>query len=230
MLLIGAGLLTRSLTRRARRCFSGLGVERACFREWDREDRAIPVNHVEAKQQRDLEPRLGHRDPLHRRRVLGAHDVEQPAELTRAHQLHLLGRGAPAGRQETQLAELFFEGHAGEQGVEVLGGSGCGDQRCQDQDMADARHRNALSGPRRCVKSYAQNGTSEALALFGTVGASFRHYSISREMDPCRVIVFCGSPASPCCPSLCRSPRKPPQAPFKATSRISKGRQLSTPR
>jgi hypothetical protein len=45
------------------------------------------------------------------------------------------------------LAEFFFEGHAGEEGVEILGGSGCGQQDRENQDVADMRLRIALSGP-----------------------------------------------------------------------------------
>jgi len=116
------------LSRRTRRRLGGVGIERPRFRERNREDGAIAVDHVEAEQQRDLETRLRHGDALHGRRVLGAHDVEQPAEFPRAHELHLLRRGAPAGRQEIELAEFFFEGHAGEEGIEILGGRGGGQQ------------------------------------------------------------------------------------------------------
>ena len=78
------------LSRRARGRFRGIGIERARFAERDREDRAIAMDHIEAKEQRDFEPRLGHHDALDRRGVLGSDDVEQPAQLPRAHQLHLL--------------------------------------------------------------------------------------------------------------------------------------------
>ena len=79
------------------------------------------MDDIEAEQQRNLEPRLGHRDPLHGRRVLGADDVEQPAQFARAHELQLLRRRATVGRQQVELAEFFFEGHAGEERVEILG-------------------------------------------------------------------------------------------------------------
>ena len=101
-----------------------VGVERTRFGEGNREDRPEAVDHVEPEQERDLEPRLGHRDALHRRRVLGADDVEHPPQLPGPHQLHLLRGGPPARRQQVQLAELFFQGHAGKEGVEVLCGSG----------------------------------------------------------------------------------------------------------
>src|SRR3989442_4124541 len=132
----------------------GVGIERTRFAERDREDRAIAVDHVEAKEQRDLEAGLGDGDALHRRRVLGAHDVEQPAQFARAHEIHLLWRGAPVGRQQIQLAQLFFEGHAGEERVEVLGRSWCGEEDRENQNVADTRHRIALSGPGKVQQSY----------------------------------------------------------------------------
>src|SRR5467141_1182448 len=79
-------------------------------------------------------------------------------------------------------------------------------------------------------KVTAQNGTCEALAPRRIVTASYCHHLDFTGDDPCFVIVFCGSPALPCSFHLCHSAHKPPPAPFKATSGISKGHRLPSPR
>jgi hypothetical protein len=126
----------------ARRRLGQLGIERPGLGERDRELQAVPVDHVEAEEQRDLESRLLD-GALRVARVLGAEDVEKAAHESAAREVRLLRGRAPAGRQEIQLAEFFFEGHAGEERVEALR---CGG-RCREnseergeQRVARAQH------------------------------------------------------------------------------------------
>src|SRR2546427_6607385 len=46
--------------------------------ERDREDRAVAVNHIQAQEQRDMQPRLGDREALGVVRRLGAGQVQKP--------------------------------------------------------------------------------------------------------------------------------------------------------
>src|SRR5207249_9014604 len=86
------------------------------------------------------------------------------------------------GRQQVQLAKLFFERHAGEEGIEVLGRSWCGEEDRENQNVADTRHRIALSGPGKVQQSYgpkrdvrSPSAGRDRLQVMGT-------HSISREM------------------------------------------------
>ena len=105
-----------------RRSLDGRRVPATRLAQGDREDRAVAVDHVEAEEQRDLQPRLLDGQ------VLGLVDVPRPADVEeRADQARAgSGRGARRGPATSfgdavellQLADLLLEGHPREQLVD----------------------------------------------------------------------------------------------------------------
>ena len=106
----------RFLGRFLRRALPRRAVEGAGFRQGDRIDGAMAVQHVDGEEQRDFQPRLFHRHPLRLADFLGAPGVEKAAGAAFAHHGGGIVRAGRAGfdqrrRQHGKLAELFAESH-----------------------------------------------------------------------------------------------------------------------
>jgi hypothetical protein len=114
--------VVRFLRRNGSRAFGQRRIETARFTEWNREDRAITVNHVEAKQNGNLQTRLIHRHSLHLVRALGATNVEVRTEQTFANQIEMFRTKVSItfAIELLKLSEFFFERHLREQRVDSL--------------------------------------------------------------------------------------------------------------
>ena len=102
--------------------FDGRRVEARRFGQGDREDGAPAVDHVIAEEQRDVQPRLFHGDPLHPAGGRGAPEVEERSDAPVAHQAvastRRPGTGlVPLGRRHDQLADLLLQRHEREERV-----------------------------------------------------------------------------------------------------------------
>ncbi len=99
----------------------------------DREHRAHAVDHVGGQDHRDPQATLFHGDFLDLHAQRGAHAIEQRADPTQAHLLqHLVGiehvgLGIHVRRERphhvgehTQLSDLLFDGHPGNQGFDAI--------------------------------------------------------------------------------------------------------------
>src|SRR5207248_5642224 len=130
----------------ARGALGGRRVPCRRFAERDRKDRAVAVNHVQTEKQRDVEARLGNRDALGVAGRLRAGQVQEPADQTLAHLFELCGARLVVDRGQVELAQLFLQGHAGDERVDqapgsgALRGSGAGRGRAQGNE----RHETAV--------------------------------------------------------------------------------------
>src|ERR1041385_93371 len=161
----------------ARGRFGDVRIERPGLAQRDWKDRAIPVYYVEPEEQRNLESRLRDGDALHGARILGADDVEQPAEFAGARELDLLWRSLTARGQQIELAELFFESHAGEDRVGVLRGGGGGDEERETEVRTEARHHSETfsrieerTAPKLRRKTRRREGVAAGPGLWAELG------------------------------------------------------------
>lgn len=103
------------------------GVEARTLGQRDREVRGVPVDDVQAEDQRDAQPRLLDGDVLQRVELRRADHREDPAELPGRQRRARVGLVA----EQLQLAELLGEGHLLEQALDPVvafrpGGHGIG--------------------------------------------------------------------------------------------------------
>src|SRR5688500_6981520 len=87
--------------------------------EWYRKDRAVSVNRVEPKQQRDLQTRLFHRDALKLIWLPTITNIQRRTEQTLAREFEMLGAEFAVcfAVELLQLAQLLADRHLGQQRV-----------------------------------------------------------------------------------------------------------------
>jgi len=98
-----------------------------------------------------MEPRLGHRDPLRVTRRLRASQVQEPPDQALAQLFELRGAGLVVYGGQVQLAELFLQGHAGDERVDQSPGSGAlrGSGAGGDEAQGDERRETAVMDAHR---------------------------------------------------------------------------------
>lgn len=117
----------------ARGALGQLGLEAGGLAQRNREHRAHAVDHVGGQNHRDAQAAFFHGDFLDLHAQCGANAIEQRADPTQAHLLqHLVGiehvgfgihvrRERPHHVGEhTQLSDLLFDGHPGNQGFDAI--------------------------------------------------------------------------------------------------------------
>jgi hypothetical protein len=112
------------------------GIERSRLGEGDWEDRAIPVNHVQAEQQRNPQPRLLYGCPLCLTDRVDPKHVEEPTHSAPPDLFQDRGSRAGIGGRQIQLPELFLESHVAQQRVQILGAAARNDTEEKEKDEA----------------------------------------------------------------------------------------------
>ena len=105
-----------------RRSLDGRRVPATGLPQGDREDRAVAVDHVEAEEQRDLQPRLLDGQPLGVVDVSRPADVEERADQAPGDEPAVLVADSPVVEDAVellQLADLLLEGHPREQLIDA---------------------------------------------------------------------------------------------------------------
>ncbi len=128
----GSGGFDRSGARGA---LGQVRLEAGGLAQRNREHGTHAVDHVGGEDHRDAQAALFGRDLLDAAAQFGAHTIEQRADLALAHLLqhlvgiahvgfrvHVRGERADHVREDTQLADLFLDGHLGNEGFDAIGG------------------------------------------------------------------------------------------------------------